>query len=163
MHRNNPLLQKWNTPFETPPFNLIEPVHFKPAIEEAIKSASIEIEHITENASLPSFENTIEALEKAGETLGKITSVLFNLNSADTNKAIQEVTQAVSPLLTRFSNDITLNEKLFERIKSVFEKYESSGLTTEQKILTERKYRNFILGGAALEEEKRKRFRAISE
>ena len=160
---NNPLLDKWNTPFGTPPFNLFETTHFKPAVEEAIKSAAEEIKIITDNTDRPDFENTIASLDRAGETLGRITSVLFNLNSAETNKAIQEVTQEVSPILTRFSNDITLNEKLFERIKTVSGSKETSGLNTEQKILTERKFRNFMLGGAALKEEERKRFRAISE
>jgi len=160
---NNPLLQEWNTPFGTPPFHLIEPGHFKPAVEEAIKSASEEIKILTDNSEQPGFENTIAALDRVGETLGKITSVLFNLNSADTNKTLQVVAQEVSPLLTHFSNDITLNEKLFERIKIVSESIENSGLNTEQKILTERKFRNFMLGGAALKQEDRKQFRVISE
>lgn len=160
---NNPLLQEWNTPFETPPFQLIEIIHFKPAIEEAIHSAAEEIKLITDNTERPDFENTIASLDRAGEILGRITSVLFNLNSAETTKALQEVTQEVSPLLTRFSNDITLNEKLFVRIKSVYDSKESSGLNTEQKILTERKYRNFMLGGAGLKEAERTRFREISE
>jgi peptidyl-dipeptidase Dcp len=160
---NNPFLQNWNTPFETPPFHLIETAHYKPAIEKAIISARLEIDSISNSSETPAFENTILKLENAGETLGKITSILFNLNSADTNKDLQLVAQDVSPLLTRFSNDITLNEKLFERIKKVFESKDKPGLTTEQKILVEKKYRNFILGGAGLKEEERKRFREISE
>lgn len=160
---NNPLLQSWITPFETPPFDLIETTHFKPAIEEAIKSATLEINSITDNNDIPTFENTIVKLEIAGETLGKITSVLFNLNSAETNKDLQAVAQEVSPLLTRFSNDITLNENLFERIKKIFETKETQGYSTEQKILIEKKFRNFMLGGAGLKEEERKRFREISE
>jgi peptidyl-dipeptidase Dcp len=160
---DNPLLQKWTTPFGTPPFHLVETTHFKPAVEEAIKSAAEEIKIISENNLPPDFENTIASLDRAGETLGRITSLLFNLNSAETNKSLQRVTLEVSPLLTRFSNDITLNEKLFIRIKTVHESINSSGLNTEQKILTERKFRNFILGGAALKEEERKRFRSISE
>ena len=159
----NPLLQEWNTPFGTPPFHLIETIHFKPAVEEAIKSAANEIKIITDNNELPDFENTIASLDRAGETLGKITSLLFNLNSADTNKPLQKVAQEVSPLLTRFSNDITLNEKLFARIKIVSESKGTSEFTVEQKILLERKFRNFILGGAGLKVEARKRFRAISE
>jgi peptidyl-dipeptidase Dcp len=159
----NPLLQEWDTPFGTPPFHLIEAIHFKPAVEEAIRSAEEEIKIITDNNELADFENTIASLDRAGRILDRITSLLFNLNSADTNKSLQEVAQEVSPLLTRFSNDITLNEKLFERIKTVFASKETSGLSTEQKILTERKFRNFILGGAALKEDDRKRFRAISE
>ncbi len=159
----NPLLQKWKTPFGTPPFDLIETNHFQPAIEEAIKSAAEEINFISENNELPDFENTIASLDRSGELLGKLTSLLFNLNSAETNKSLQKVAQNVSPILTRFSNDITLNEKLFNRIKTVYESKETSGLTTEQKILTERKFRNFLLGGAILKEDEKERFRAISE
>jgi len=159
----NPLLEAWNTPFGTPPFNQIKIEHFRPAIDEAIKLASEEIKNISENAEEPDFENTVAALDRSGEKLGEITSILFNLNSAETNKSLQEVAQEVSPLLTRFSNDITLNSKLFNRIKSVFESLETSGLNTEQKILTERKFRNFMLGGAILKEEERVRFREVSE
>jgi peptidyl-dipeptidase Dcp len=159
----NPLLQKWSTPYETPPFNLILTSHFFHAVEAAIESAKKEIKEITDNPVPPTFENTIEALESTGESLGRISSILFNLNSAETSKELQAVAQEVAPLLTRFSNDITLDRKLFERINKIFENKEISGLNTEQMLLLERKYRNFILGGAALEEEKRKRFREISE
>ncbi|HEX2921464.1 MAG TPA: M3 family metallopeptidase [Bacteroidales bacterium] len=158
---NNPLLSKWTTPFQTPPFNEIELKHFKPAIEEAIRFAEKEIEAISINTESPSFGNTIAALDRAGESLSLVTSVLFNLNSAETNKKLQEITQEVSPLLTRFSNDITLNSQLFERIKKVFE--HKDNLLTEQKILTEKRYRSFILGGAGLHDEARKRFREITE
>ncbi|HUX57229.1 MAG TPA: M3 family metallopeptidase [Bacteroidales bacterium] len=160
---NNPLLQEWNTPFSTPPFHIIKPVHFKPAIEVAIKTAMKEIELISECSDPPTFMNTIATLDSAGEIIGKISSILFNLNSAETNKGLQAVTQEVSPLLTRFSNDITLNKKLFERISKIFEKIEASGLSTEQKILVERKQRSFMLGGAGLKEEQKVRFREISE
>ena len=159
----NPLLQLWDTPFGTPPFNIIDTNHFKPAVVEAIKMAAEEIQAISNNPEKPDFENTIAALDRAGEKLGKITAILFNLNSAETNKPLQEVTQDVSPLLTRFSNDITLNKSLFTRIKTVFESLDTSILNTEQRILTERKFRNFILGGAALKEEDNVRFREISE
>ncbi len=159
----NPLLEDWKTPFGTPPFHLIETIHFKPAVEEAVISALEEIKTITDNYEVPDFQNTIAALDRAGETLGRITSILFNLNSAETNKSLQQTAQEVSPILTRFSNDITLNEKLFEKIKLVYESREISGLSTEQIILTERKFRNFLLGGATLKEEERKRFREISE
>jgi peptidyl-dipeptidase Dcp len=160
---NNPLLQHWNTPFETPPFHLIETIHFKPSIEEAIRSARMEVDSIAENSEAPTFGNTIAALDRSGETLGKISSILFNLNSAETNKELQSAAQEISPLLTRFSNDITLNQKLFARIMAVYESRENSGLNTEQKILVERKFRNFMLGGAGLNEQDKNRFRDISE
>ncbi|MBK7628050.1 MAG: M3 family metallopeptidase [Bacteroidales bacterium] len=160
---NNPLLAEWNTPFNTPPFNLIETSHYYPAVEEAIKLAEKEIQIITDNSDNPTFKNTIAALDNAGEKLGRIASVLFNLNSAETNKQLQEAAQMVSPVLTRFSNDITLNTRLFERIVNIFEKKNTAGYTTEEKILIERKYRNFMLGGAGLKEYERERFRTISE
>ena len=159
----NPLLDIWNTSYETPPFNLIETTHYKPAIEEAINLASLEIKSIADNPESPTFENTIAALDSSGETLGKISSVLFNLNNAQTSKELQSVAQEVSPILTRFSNDITLNEKLFFRIKNVYESKDVIGLNTEQKILTERKFRSFKLGGAGLRDDEKKRFREISE
>lgn len=159
----NPLLEEWKTPFGTPPFTKIETSHYKPAIEEAIAIARMEIDRITYDPDAPDFENTVAALDRAGEVLARITQVLFNLNSAETSKALQAVAQDVSPVLTRFSNDITLNEKLFHRVLKVYENRESPGLNTEQKILTEKKYRNFLLGGAGLDEQAKKRFREISE
>ena len=134
----NPLLQEWNTPYCTPPFNIIKTGHFKPAVEEAIKAAVVEINLITENTDAPTFNNTVASLDRAGENLGRISAILFNLNSAETSKELQSVAQEVSPLLTRFANDITLNEKLFERISKIFENRKSLALTTEQMILVEK-------------------------
>ncbi|OFY65565.1 MAG: peptidase M3 [Bacteroidetes bacterium RBG_13_43_22] len=159
----NPLLQDWNTPFKTPPFHLIGTIHFKPAVVETIKSASEEINAIAQNPEIPDFENTIAALDRTGRKLDDVTAVLFNLNSAETSKDLQDVTAYVSPLLARFSNDITLNEKLFTRVRCVYDSRESSELTTEQKMLVEKNYRNFILGGAGLNEKDQIRFRQISE
>jgi peptidyl-dipeptidase Dcp len=160
---NNPLLQDWDTPFKTPPFGLIEVSHFRPAVEETIRSAREEIKSITENPDPPDFENTIAALDRTGERLGEITSVLFNLNSAETNKDLQILAQEISPILTRFSNDITLNEILFSRVKAIYDSRDSAGLNTEQIMLLEKKYRTFILGGAGLSEDKKSKFREISE
>ncbi len=148
----NPLLQEWKTPYGVPPFNLIKSFHFKPAIIEAIRSAAQEIDTITENPELPSFENCVAELDRSGEKLGKIAAILFNLNSAETSRKLQSITQEISPLLARFSNDVTLNEKLFSRIRSVFEKMDTLGLSSEQKMLVEKKYRGFVLGGAGLSE-----------
>jgi peptidyl-dipeptidase Dcp len=159
----NPFLKEWTTPFATPPFDLIKTEHFIPAAEEAIKKANEEIRTISENTDPADFENTVEALEKCGEMVGKVASVLFNLNSAETTKELQVAAQEVSPMLARFSNDITLNESLFARIKAVFDSSEKERLTTEQKMLLDRKYRSFILGGAGLDESRKKRFREISE
>jgi peptidyl-dipeptidase Dcp len=160
---NNPLLKEWNTPCQTPPFNEIKIIHFKPAFDIALKSAEDQIAAIISNKEEPTFANTIETLEHSGEKLGRISSVLFNLNSAETSKELQAVARDISPLLTRFSNDITLNEKLFERIKFVYNGSKYPELNKEQEMLLERKYKSFINGGANLNKEKRSRFRAISE
>lgn len=159
----NPLLLEWDTPFSTPPFTLIENGHFKNGIIEAIRIAESEINRITSNKEAPTFENTIEVLERSGEKLNRITSILFNLNAAETSSELQAVAQEVSPILTRFSNDITLNKKLFERINKIFENRKEVDLTSEQQLLLEKSHRNFIMGGAALEDDKKQRFREISE
>ena len=109
----NPLL----APFETAPFSKIKNEYFKPAFLQAMEDARKEINAITENNEEPTFENTIEALEFTGQQLDRISSIFFNLNSAETNEEIQKIAQEVSPLLSEFSNDITLNEELFKRIK----------------------------------------------
>lgn len=160
---NNPFLETWNTEFTTPPFNKISIEHYMPAITEAIDMARAEIDEIAYNDESPTFSNTIAALDMAGEKLSQITAVLFNLNSAETTKELQIVAQEASPLLTRFSNDVTLNPKLFERISKIFESKDDPSLSTEERILVERKYRSFLLGGAGLEGEQRERFRQISE
>lgn len=158
----NPLLEEWNTPFGIAPFSLIRAEHFRPAIEHAIEQARQEIDKITNNPAEPDFENTIEALETSGSLLNHITPILFNLNSADTSPAIQAAAQEVSPLLTSFANDITLNPELYNRVKSVYHRREFMGLDAEQQILLDRKYKAFIRGGAALSDDDKEAFRAIT-
>ncbi|HPO39844.1 MAG TPA: M3 family metallopeptidase [Bacteroidales bacterium] len=162
MTPDNPLLQDWPTLFGIPPFNLIRPEHFKPAVEEAISIAGKEIDDIVSNPAEPDFRNTIEAIEEAGSLLSRITPVLFNLNSSDTTPELQNAAREVSPVLTAFSNDILLNPALFARVKSVYEKRDSLDLNQEEMILLYRKYRNFIRGGAGLAENDKERFRAIA-
>lgn len=159
---NNPLLGEWDSPFNIVPFDLITPADFRPAIEYAIEKARAEIVDITGNREEPDFTNTIEALEKAGELLNRITPVLFNLNSADTSPELQRAAQEVSPLLTGLANDISLNPELFRRVKYVYDKRETLSLTGEQAILLDRKYKGFVRGGAALSEEDKERFRTIT-
>lgn len=159
----NPLLESRNTPHGTPPFHLIRAEHFSPAIVEAIALASAEIDTITDNPEAPTFRNTVEALERSGEMVGDISLILFNLNSAETSKELQAAAQETSPLLARFSNDITLNRRLFERIKTLYESRDKLGLTPEQDRLLYKKYRNFIMGGAGIADSDRVRFREISE
>lgn len=153
----NPLLE----PFEQAPFEQIKNEHFKPAFLEAIASARKEIDSIAESKEEPSFENTLEALDFSGKQLDRISSIFFNLNSAETNEEIQKIAQEVSPLLSEFSNDITLNEKLFKRIKSVYEKKDILDLTVEQLTLLTKLYKSFSRNGANLNENDKKRLREI--
>jgi peptidyl-dipeptidase Dcp len=158
----NPILQYWQTPFETPPFHLIRTDHFEPAAKEAIKLGRKEIKAITENPDSPTFENTVAALDLTGENLGRVAAILFNLNSAETSSELQTVARKVSPMLTRFSNEITLNEKLFARIKEIHDSRSLALLSSEEQMLVERKFRNFLLGGAGLKDQKKNRFRKIT-
>jgi peptidyl-dipeptidase Dcp len=153
----NPLL----SPFDTAPFSAIKNEHFKPAFEKAMSDARAEIDAITSNSEAPSFENTIEALEFSGQQLDRISSVFFNLNSAETNEEIQKIAQEISPLLSEFGNDITLNEALFKRIKSVYEQKDSLQLSVEQLTLLDKRYKSFSRNGANLSEDKKKRLREI--
>lgn len=158
----NPLLQEWNTPFNIPPFDQIRPEHFKPAVENAIEVARAEIDKIVACDTEPGFANTIEALEQAGELLNCINPILFNLNSSDTSPELQAAAREVSPLLTNFSNDISLNPELFRRVKAIHDVRKSLDLNTEQTILLDRKYKDFVRGGAALSDENKEKFRAVT-
>ncbi|WP_291871542.1 M3 family metallopeptidase [Maribacter sp.] len=153
----NPLL----SPFDTAPFSTIKNEHFKPAFLQAMKDARVEIDAITTNTEKPSFENTIEALEFSGQQLDRVSSVFFNLNSAETNEEIQKIAQEISPLLSEFGNDITLNKDLFLRVKVVYNQKDSLPLTTEQQTLLDKKYKSFSRNGANLPEDKKTRLREI--
>lgn len=159
----NPLLEKWNTPYETPPFSKIRNEHYAPALREAIKRADAEVERIAAQKSKPTFVNTIEALERCGEDVDRITGVLFNLNECNTDAEMQKIVMELSPELTRFSTRINMNEKLFARVKDLYERRETLALTKEQMTLLENTYKGFIRNGVGLQGEQRKRFAEIQE
>ena len=159
----NPLLEKFETPFENAPFSKIKNEDYKPAFIQAIEEAKAEIDAITVNPEAPTFANTIEAMELSGEKLGRISSIFFNLNSAETNDEIQEIAQEVSPLLSEFGNDVRLNQDLFERIKVVYNQKDSLNLTDEQAFLLEKKYKGFSRNGANLNEEDKNKLREIDK
>lgn len=159
----NPLLVEFSTPFETLPFDQIKAEHFLPAIEIQIEKTKAEIDQITQNPALPSFTNTIEAMEESGQRLSIISGALFNLNSAETSKSLQEVTQKAAPILTALQNDIRLNEALFKRIQKVYEQKDTIELTAEQKTLLEKEYKGFVRNGALLPAEKKEKLRAIDQ
>ncbi|WP_426429475.1 M3 family metallopeptidase [Winogradskyella sp. HB-48] len=153
----------FDTQYNTAPFSKIKNDDFLPAFKIAIEKAKAEIEAIVNNTEIPTFENTIEALDYSGEELDRISSIFFNLNSAETNDEIQKIAQEVSPLLSEFSNDITLNEALFKRVKAVFDSKAEIELTTEQATLLDKKYKSFSRNGANLPEDKKQKLRAIDK
>ena len=159
----NLLNKSFETPYNTAPFIKIKTEHFLPAFVRAIKNAKIEIGLIADSKDTPSFKNTIEALDFAGEQLDRISSIFFNLNAAETNESIQEIAQEVSPLLTEFSNDVALNATLFERVKLIYNYRNSLSLSKEQKTLLDKKYKGFSRNGANLNKEQKETLRAIDK
>ncbi len=159
---SNPLLSKWNTPHQTAPFNTIKVEHFLPAIDISIENARAEIDAIVNNKNVPTFENTIVALELSGNKLSRIASVMYNLNGAETNDELQAVARDASPKITEFSNYVSLNEALFKRVKVLFAKKDKLGLNPEQAYLLENTYKGFVRSGANLEGDDKIKYAKIS-
>ena len=158
----NPLLINTDTPYNTPPFASIKNEHFKPAIKSLIENANGEIQDIIDNVETPTtFENTIEALERSGKSLDRASAIFFNLNSAETNDEIQAIAKEISPMLTEFSNDILLNNALFNKVKLAFDNTDQSNLTEEQITLLKKSYKGFVRNGALLNEEQKQKLRSI--
>ena len=158
----NPLLTSYNTPFDTIPFDKIKVEEFLPAYDEAFKSGRKEIQRIADNPSPADFENTVAAMDACGELLDNLSNILFNLNAAETNAEIQKLARDISPRLSEFSNDITLNPQLFERVRSVYENADRSVLTTEQNTLLDKTFKQFVRSGANLSEKDKEEFRAVT-
>ncbi|SEG04918.1 M3 family metallopeptidase [Algoriphagus boritolerans] len=158
----NPLLADFSSPFETAPFDLIKNEHFLPAIREAIKWAKSDIERIKKE-SRPTFENTLEALDRSGKKLSVISAIFFNLNSAETNDEIQKLAREISPLLTEYSNDILLDQELFQHVAQVFSEKEKLSLTPEQTTLLEKTYKSFVRNGANLNSDDAAKLRKIDQ
>lgn len=159
----NPLLQsKFNTPLESIPFDKIENSHYLPAMKEAIAMGKIEIDAIINNKEAANFENTIVALDNSGAQLDLVSSVFFNLLSADSNDEMQQIAQEASPLLTEYSNDIMLNTELFKRVKTVYDKKNELSLDSIQTRLLEETYKGFVRNGALLIGKDRDKYREIS-
>ncbi len=154
----NPLLAQWETPHATPPFSKIELAHYEPAFEAAIACQRAEIDAIVNNPAKPTFGNTIAALERSGELLGRIEGVFYNLLSADTSDEMQEIALRVQPKLTELSNDISLNPELFARVKAVYE-HPGCCLKKDDKKLLEDTYKSFARNGAALSDADKELYR----
>lgn len=159
---SNNLVEKFNTPYESIPFENIKQEDFKPAIEQAIEDAKNEINKIVQNTDPPNFVNTIVALENVGKKLTIISSTFFNLNSAETNDYLQSLAEEISPMLTEYANDIILNEQLFEKIKIVYDTTLKSKLSQEEVRLLDKTYKDFSKNGALLSSEDKNNLRQIS-
>lgn len=162
-HTDNPLLKPFQTIHQTVPFNLVKIEHYLPAFDVAIAETKAEVQQIIDNPATPDFANTIVALDLAGEKLERIKGIFFNLNSAETNDEMQSIAQEVAPKLSDFSNDITLNEQLFARIKTVYEQRSRLALNTEETTLLEKTYRRFVRSGANLNETDKAKYREITK
>lgn len=159
---NNPFLGKYKTPFETPPFDKIKIEHYEPAFDEGIKQLEKEINTIANNPEAPTFENTIVAMERSGRLLDKVASVFFNVLSADANDEMMEISQRISPKLAESSNNIYLNDKLFARVKAIYDQKDRLNLSLEDSKLLENAYEAFKAQGATLDEKDKAKYRELS-
>ncbi len=162
MKEINPFYTVYETPFQTPPFNLIKTEHYLPAFKDGIKFNEEEVNLIAENTDTPTFKNTIVALERTGDLLTKVSDVFYNLTSADTNDTLQAISKEVSPLLSEMGDNIRLNEKLFQRIKTIYEQRDELKLDKESGMLLEKYYKRFVRGGAGLPDDKKDQLRKIN-
>lgn len=159
---DNPLLLEYETPFNVPPFDKIKDEHFKPAFEEALKRHNLEIDSITNNKEEPTFENTIVALENAGSLLNNVSTIFYNLNSANTNDSLQAIAQEMAPKLSAHSDEINLNAKLFQRVKFVYDNQNKFALDSEDKKLLEETYKGFVRSGANLSDADKEKLKKIN-
>lgn len=160
---SNPFFEKWDTPFGTPPFDKISLDHYLPAFEKGIEEQNAVIESIVNNSDEPTFENTIVELEYSDGLLTKVSNVFFAMTGSMSNDEVQALAKKISPMLSKQSDDINLNPELFKRIKSVYDNKDKFGLNTEQDILLDKYYKNFVRGGANLSDEAKEKFRKINE
>ena len=159
----NPFFKEWTTPYGVPPFEEIKVEHFLPALKEGITQRETEVEAIVASTAEPTFENTILALDKSGELLGKVSGTFYPLSSANTNDEMQALAREISPLMTQHRDNISLNPKLFERIKSVYDSRNNLGLDKEQLRATEKYYEDFVRGGANLSDADQAKLRELNE
>lgn len=159
----NPLLKEFTTPFGVPPFDQIKEEHFLPAIKTGIEIHKKEIEAIIKNPEAPTFENTIEALEKSGRLLQKVTDIFYVLNGCMTNDNMQKIAKEVAPMLAKHMDEIRMNPELFKRVKTVYDNKDKLNLNPEQKKLLEEYYKDFVRGGANLDDAKKARLMEINQ
>ena len=160
---DNPFFNEWGTPYEIPDFAKIKTEHYMPAFQEGMKRQMEEIDAIVNNSEAPTFANTIEAYEYSGELLNTVSGVFFNLSECENSPEMEAIAEEVTPLLSAHGDNIALNAKLFERIKTVYDQRETLGLNPEQMRLLEEIYKGFVRGGANVPQEQQARFRELNE
>ncbi|MCU0293679.1 MAG: M3 family metallopeptidase [Thermoanaerobaculaceae bacterium] len=158
----NPLLQEWKTPFGVPPFEAIKPEHFMPAFEAAMAAQRKEIDAIISSPQAPSFANTLEAMDASGELLASVGNIFFALSGAETNDQLQAIAREMAPKLSAFQDDILLDEKLFARVKAVWDGREGITLNPDQRMLLKKTFDGFVRGGANLAPAQKDRLRAVN-
>jgi peptidyl-dipeptidase Dcp len=158
----NPFFTEWTTPFGVAPFDQISEEHFLPAFEEAIAENRAEVEAIAQNPEAPTFDNTLGALDSAGELMNKVSGVFYTLTGAETNEEIQAIAKKVAPMRSNLRDDILMNPQLFERVKAVYEQRDELDLDAEQRWLLEETYLDFVAGGAELSDADKERMREIN-
>ena len=159
---SNPLIKPAKTPFGAPEFTKIKIEHYMPAFEQGLKEARAELEATINNPEAPTFENTIEAMERGGELLNYVSNIFFVLDGNETSPEMQELALEIQPKLVEFYNDLNLNPTLWQRVKTVYEQRESLGLNEEQAKLLENTYKDFVRSGANLSDEAKEEYRKIS-
>lgn len=159
---DNPLLQTWDTPFETAPFEKIKVEHYLPAFEAAMAEHDKEIQAIIDNAEAPTFDNTIAALDYSGQTLTKVAGVFYNMMAANTSEELQKVNEQIGPMMATHSDNVSMNAKLFEKIKAVYDAKDSQKYTGEQLALLEKTYKQFVRSGALLDAAKQAELREVN-
>ena len=159
----NPLLDQPNTPYGVPAFDQVKLEHYLPAFEKAIADQKAEIDAIVNNEAEPTFDNTIVALDRTGMLLQRVEGVFFNVLEADGNDEMNEIAEKVSPMLSELSDGIILNNKLFQRVKAVYDQREQLGLNAEQMRLVTETYKAFVDNGANLSEDKKERLKEINQ
>lgn len=160
---NNPFIKEWSTPYGIPPFSEIKTSHYLPAFKEGMRRQNEEINAIVADSSAPGFSNTIEALDRSGSLLRKVSNVFFTLVENETNDKMSALAEKISPLLSEHSDNIYLNAGLFQRVKVLYDQMDSLGLNTEQQRLLDKTYRAFVRSGALLDDAGQKRLREINK
>ena len=162
MDTSNPFFAEYSTPFQVPAFDKIDTSHYVPAFTEGIRQHNDEIAAIVDNPEAPNFENTVLAFDKSGKVIRRVGNVFYNLNGANTNDAMQEIARKISPMVSKHQDDISLNPKLFQRIKAVYESRNDVGLDDQQIRVVEKYYKDFERQGANLPADQQEKLRAIN-